>query len=410
MMIFKVGRNSLAVLLLFHVVSYAQLFQGKVVNRIEQALKGAEVCLLGFTNHCTMSNDSGHWSLSLPVNILERQSKANKQASLEYSKTNSSRLIWHDVLGRPLVASGVSRLWLDRSHRKEIRNKEGKHLAKTAATGSYYIQVALAGYETEFAQSLDSIDFNWVSMRPEGEIRDHRSNALPASILSIEREQGYFAVKGTSITCDSGKRVEKVLEGKQPFYMHEGKLYLPYAGDKCRANRFTSNDTDIIGTWVLDESLVEMPLPFRPGGCPSVQPFHRPTTPGGILSYRFTNSEMTLEYSGPHCLSDERWFSARNLIMHNDRTIRWVENSCRRTAWINGVGDSAFQTFQIHGGRDSAKVTFTFKDKICSYIDGGLFSDPPPTCPDPMEAALETYLNCIAGSGFATITQGNRLK
>lgn len=431
--------------------SPGQDLQGKVVNRIEQPLPGAKVCLLGFVDRCALSDDSGHWSLTIPVGIREgsgsgsdngffriKTSRAN--LTLESYASVPLFLDWMDVLGRPLAPRGgalparlfgswrldpeilaslpegmiLLRARLGRVQRTVtlmnlrgevavIRSPAAKPLAKVAGNIPYYLETSLAGFETGFRIAVAPPETNWMTLTPSGEPRDQRSFYLTAAILSIDRENQHIMVRSSSITCDSGKLIEKMLGGKMTFRLHEGKLYIPRSPDSCRASRFSGNGTDIIGTWTLDDAYAEMPAAYRPAGCPTVLPFSRPPDSGATVTYRFSTTELTLESSEPQCLSDERWFHARNIIMHNDRTVRWVENSCRRTAWVNSAGDSAFQTFQVHGDRDSAKVTFTYKDKSCSFIDDGLFSDPPPSCPDPVEAALDAYLDCIAASGFADI-------
>lgn len=85
------------------------------------------------------------------------------------------------------------------------------------------------------------------------------------------------------------------------------------------------------------------------------------------------------------------------------KAIRRIENTCRRTVWRDGRGESASVAYTPHGGRDSTRVTFAHQSTTCSYVDPYLFANDPPACPDPYLASEREFLACVKASGFANL-------
>ncbi|MDQ3000174.1 MAG: hypothetical protein M3Y08_02760 [Fibrobacterota bacterium] len=423
----------------------AQDIKGKTVDKLQEPIPAARICLLMDSTHCVSSDDTGYFKLNLPTSINGKTDGepfriryGREQLAIHAPYSGLFTLEWIDSRGRKIwdldfvapAAAGEVLVSLDRLaslaegiYALRITGSRNRYvtrmvrmdgfsggpvggstfpLAKGAVRPTVRLEITKAGYAKESYAAYPDAEINWITLTALGDSGYIRFLPLKAGITELNRNTQTIRTRSIRSGCLGSVREERETVAVIRYDLAGGKLYLRYQPDACRAIRLSGAGPDILGAWTVEDQDVELPSSLRPAGCPPPLPYSDPIGKDNSITYRISAAEFVAELTGESCAGSELNAGIRNLVAP-DTGVHMIENTCRRTVWRNGRGEQAVASYSPHGGRDSTRVDFQYGGKTCGYVDPYLFADDPPACPDPAEKAESDFLACVKAAGFAEL-------
>jgi hypothetical protein len=443
-------RRRLAILLLLALgaaPARALDVSGNVVDKLEEPIAGASVCLENVPSHCVTTDADGAFRIT-DASSLE---KAPPRPSFTLELRGTRLLIGSPVAGNATVAwfdcRGRSLAPLRRIHLRpgpnpldppEASPGGGLHLLRVSAEGrsAMWKTVLLDGRgrsgsardgrarearadgrvsalsKTAIA-STDLIvtkeGYRRAEYRPQSETETGATIVLTrledsgfvftsrftAGHVRFDREEGVWITESTVDTCEGNMPVRVTVRDTSRFAVREGRLLRWYQGE-CVGDVLTGGSDDATGSWTLVEADYPLPGDLRPEGCDPDTIISQPVPDAVDAVLEITPERQVFDLTVEICPTD-LYVPIIGMFLLQDTTVELVSNTCRRAEFRNGAGEDGVLSFEKRG--DSLASSFTHNTTTCAMTEMMRQGDGvPPDCSglDP----TFRFLDCIAGTGY----------
>lgn len=428
-------RLALAALLLTALPAAALDITGIVINKNEQPIPLAQVCLKNNPTRCVVTAVQGTFRITDGASV--RDAGAPPGYALQFL---GSRLVltvpagvrgeleWHDASGRLLAP----RRTLDLASGRNLVDlpalpRDGLHFLRLTVPGYTLAWKALlvgpAGGSRASARPLAALSkpsaaltdlvvtkngFRPETYRPSREVEQGAIIVLTANADSgfvfsslfkarntIDKAAGRWVTEATVDTCNGTTAVPTVVKDTARFAVRDGKLYQYYEG-ACRGELMEGTGNDVIGAWTVKESDVYLPEDLRPATCKDTI-LSTPVPPTVKAKLTVSDTVQTFEISQEVC-PPEIYLPLIAYFILTDTTIELTNNTCRNLAFKSGAGKTATIAFSRRGP-DSLAYTFTADTATCTAVENMRQGEGVPTDCSGNDPAF-AWLACVEATGF----------
>ena len=408
---------------------------GFIINKLNEPVIVARICLEGSTTKCVNSGVGGIFRLTDASPTFPGKGKP-ADFSLEFRRGRLSlfapeamraKLEWFDAGGRRLSAArevslatgrnglemptasgmGLRLLRLTAGGRAMIwkavllgSSAPGSNperamptaLSKAAAL-PLTLTVTKVGYRRKiYYPALEKETDVYIGLTAEGDSGYVVTRKDTTIVLTLDRDKKEITLLLTQWGCDStGEVAWDSLPATVRYGLDGGKLYT-WQDSMCAGLRYGGTGTDVAGIWNA-EAMAELPASLKQPGCRVDSMLNRDRSAVSRHRLTITDTSFVDDVTYEGCPAD--FFIFFFIVqVWQDPAVTLVKNTCRHVIFGNGAGDTA--GFTIVRSKDSLVETFTYQDTTCSYTEW--FSGPmTPDCSNPPDA----FLDCVANSGFS---------
>ena len=441
-------RRRLAILLLLALgaaPARALDVSGTVVDKLEEPIAGASVCLENAPSHCVATGEDGSFRITDAASVEKPPPRPSFTLELKGSRlligsprSGNATVAWFDCRGRSLAplrrvrlqpgpnpvdppeparggglrllrvsADGQSEAWkavlLDERGRPGAARGGGRE----APAGGFSALSKAAIASTDLIVTKEG--YRRAEYRPQSETETGAEIALTriedsgfvfasrftAEHIRFDREAGEWITESTVDTCSGNTPVRVTVRDTSRFAVREGRLLRWYEGE-CVGDVLTGGGGDATGTWTLVEADYPLPGDLRPEGCDPDTILSQPIPEAVDAKLDITPERQVFDLAVEVCPTD-LYVPIIGMFLLQDTTVELVSNTCRRAEFRNGGGEAGVLTFEKRG--DSLASAFTHNTTTCAMIEMMRQGDGvPPDCSglDP----TFRFLDCIAGTGY----------
>lgn len=428
-------RHALAALLLAALPAAGLDITGIVINKNEQPIPLAQVCLKNNPSRCVVTAVQGTFRITDGASVRDAGAPAGyalqflgSRLALTVPAGVRGELEWHDASGRLLAPRRI----LDLASGRNLVDlpalpRDGLHFLRLTVPGYTFAWKALlvgsAGGARSPGRPLAALSkpsaaltdlvvtkngFRPEAYRPSREVEVGAIIVLTATADSgfvyssvfkarntLDKAAGRWVTEATVDTCNGTTPVPTVIKDTARFAVRDGKLYQYYEG-RCVGELMTGSGNDVVGAWNVAESDVYLPEDLRPATCRDTI-LSTPVPPTVKARLTVTDSVQTFEISQEVC-PPEIYLPLIAYFILTDTTIELTNNTCRNLAFKSGAGKTATIAFSRRGP-DSLAYAFTADTAACTGVENMRQGEGVPTDCSGKDPAF-TWLSCVEASGF----------